>query len=234
MKSFTNKCNFKTVAPYLWIFSLVVTSLLYFLINNAPHSKIYSVYTNLDDLIPFISVFIVPYMLYMPYIIFSLFFLCYKSRDKYYITLATLLIANSICLFIYLFFQTEVPRPNIVQNDFLSTMVKYMYLSDKPLNCFPSIHVAATFSIIKGLNRSKGINLNHKILFNILGWLIILSTQFVKQHVIMDLFASLLLVQFLYTIVNYIYYNSSTVKNYLSSKFSLKLFSKKNYSKDKI
>lgn len=236
MKSFINKCNLKTLTPYLWICSLVVTGFLYFLINNGTHSKIYSVYTDLDDLIPFISIFIIPYMLYMPYVVFSLFFLCYKSRDNYYITLITLLISNFICLFIYLFFQTEVPRPNIVENDFISNIVKYVYASDKPFNCFPSIHVAITFSVIKGINRVRNMNLSYKLFFIIFAWLIIVSTQLVKQHVVMDLFASLLLVQLLYNIVSYLYYNPKVLKNaYVFSieKISKKLF-KKSYKEDNL
>lgn len=205
MKSILEKYKFKDIKPYLWIFLLSITSLFYFLINHSPKGKVYSLHTDLDKLVPFISGFIIPYMLYMPNVIFSLIFLCKKDREKYYISLTTLIVCNFICLTIYLFFQTQVPRETIFHNDFLCNLVKYIYSTDNPYNCFPSIHVAATYSILKGINLTNSINKKQKLIWNILCWLIIISTQFVKQHVLMDLFAALFLVELIYKLVVYLY-----------------------------
>lgn len=56
--------------------------------------------------------------------------------------------------------------------------------------------------------------IKYKIRFNIIGWLIIISTQFVKQHVIMDLLAGLVLVEGVYKGIEYIFYNTNFIKRF--------------------
>ena len=214
MKWLLEKYNVKSIKPYLWIFSIVLTSIGYFLINNAPNQKLHSLYTELDSLVPFINVFIIPYMMYMPNLVILLIIICYCDEERYFISLLALNIGNFICLIIYMLFQTYVPRPVIIHDDFLCSFVRFIYSKDNPYNCFPSIHVVATFSVLKGINKLKNMPIKYKIRFNIIGWLIIISTQFVKQHVIMDLLAGLVLVEGVYKGIEYIFYNTNFIKRF--------------------
>jgi len=50
MKLLLEKYNVKTIKPYLWIFSIGVISIGYFLINNYQNPKLHSLYTDIDDL----------------------------------------------------------------------------------------------------------------------------------------------------------------------------------------
>lgn len=218
MKWLLEKYNVKTIKPYLWIFSIGISSICYFFINNYQNPKLHSLYTDIDDLIPFVSVFIIPYMMYMPNLIISLIIMCYCDEERYFISLLTLNIVNCICLIIYLIFQTYVPRPIIIHDDLLCNFVKFIYSRDNPYNCFPSIHVAATFSALKGINKLKNMPTKYKIGFNIVGWLIITSTQFVKQHVIIDLLAGLVLVEAVYKIIEYLFYNKNYLKGFIKNK----------------
>ncbi|MGG7165278.1 phosphatase PAP2 family protein [Clostridium ihumii] len=218
MKWLLEKYNVKSIKPYLWIFSIVLTSIGYFLINNAPNQKLHSLYTELDSLVPFINVFIIPYMMYMPNLVILLIIICYCDEERYFISLLALNIGNFICLIIYMFFQTYVPRPVIIHDDFLCSFVRFIYSKDNPYNCFPSIHVVATFSVLKGINKLKNMPIKYKIRFNIIGWLIIISTQFVKQHVIMDLLAGLVLVEGVYKGIEYIFYNTNFIKKFYKKK----------------
>ena len=106
--------------------------------------------------------------------------MCYCDEERYFISLLTLNIVNCICLIIYLNFQTYVSRAIITYDDFLCNFVKFIYCRDNAYNCFPSIHVAATFSALKGINKLKNMLAKYKIGFYVVGWLIIVSTQFVK------------------------------------------------------
>ncbi len=218
MKWLLEKYNVKTIKPYLWIFSIGVISICYFLINHYHIQKLHSLYTDIDDLIPFVSVFIIPYMMYMPNLIISLIIMCYYDEERYFISLLTLNVVNYICLIIYLNFQTYVPRPIITHNDFLCNFAKFIYSRDNPYNCFPSIHVAATFSALKGINKLKNMPTKYKIGFNIVGWLIIISTQFVKQHVLIDLLAGLVLVEAVYKFVEYLFYNKNYLMGFIKNK----------------
>ncbi|GAA0778148.1 phosphatase PAP2 family protein [Clostridium subterminale] len=218
MKWLLEKYNVKTIRPYLWIFSIGIISICYFLINHFQNQKLHSLYTEIDDLIPFISVFIIPYMMYMPNLIISLIIMCYCDEERYFISLLTLNIVNCICLMIYLNFQTYVSRPIITHDDLLCNFVKSIYCRDNPYNCFPSIHVAATFSALKGINKLKNMPTKYKIGFNVVGWLIIISTQFVKQHVIIDLLAGLVLVEAVYKFIEYLFYNTSYLRGFIKNK----------------
>lgn len=214
MKWLLDKYNVKTIKPYLWIFSIGITSICYFFINHSKSQSLHSLYTEIDNLIPFVNVFIIPYMMYMPNLIFSFIIMCYCDEERYYISLLTLNIANFICLIIYLYFQTYVPRPVITHDDYLCRFVKFIYQRDNPYNCFPSIHVAATFSALKGINRLKNMPKRYKIKFNMVGWLVIISTQFVKQHVIMDLLGGLVLVEAVYKVIEYLFYNRNHLRGF--------------------
>ena len=77
MKWLLEKYNVKNIKPYLWIFSIGISSICYFFINNYQNPKLHSLYTDIDDLIPFVSVFIIPYMMYMANFIMSVIIMCF-------------------------------------------------------------------------------------------------------------------------------------------------------------
>jgi hypothetical protein len=58
----------------------------------------------------------------------------------------------------------------------------------------------------------------YKIGFNVVGWLIIVSTQFVKQHVIIDLLAGLVLVEAVYKFIEYLFYNTNYLREFIKNK----------------
>ena len=69
---------------------------------------------------------------------------------------------------------------------------------DEPTCCLPSIHCLSCFYIILALLKSKT-NKYFKITNVIVCILIVFSTLFIKQHVILDVLASLII-----TIISYI------------------------------
>ncbi|MEH7375571.1 phosphatase PAP2 family protein, partial [Neobacillus drentensis] len=74
------------------------------------------------------------------------------------------------------------------------------YANDRPFNCFPSIHVLTTFVIMLASLHIKNKHLINNACIHVVGTLIIISTLFVKQHVIFDMIGSMFLVTFLYGI----------------------------------
>ncbi|QGU94828.1 hypothetical protein GOM49_06705 [Clostridium bovifaecis] len=128
----------------------------------------------------------------LPYIYgFALIYLRFKDKGIYYRTLISLNIGLISCYLIFYFFQTTVARPTLVGTDIFTDLVNIIYNHDRPYNCFPSVHVITTYIVMRGINivsKKKLILLSS----NIIGALII-STQFVKQHVILDLIAAILL-----------------------------------------
>ncbi|MBT2638287.1 MULTISPECIES: phosphatase PAP2 family protein [unclassified Bacillus (in: firmicutes)] len=187
--------------PYL-LFLLVmpVLGLIYKILNNNPREAVI-LSTDLDDKIPFLSIFIIPYIIWYAFILGYLIYFWYKDTRIYLKTLTLIVIGELVCFVIYFFFQTTVPRPNLVGDGILIELVGMIYSHDQPYNAFPSIHVLTTFAIILGNINIRNKHIIHSIFVPVMGSLIIISTLFVKQHYILDMFASMFLTSFIYGIV---------------------------------
>lgn len=179
----------------------VVVGLLYSVFNK-PNGEIHKLNTIYDDKIPFVKAFIIPYHIWYVFIIFGLVYLLFKNRRAYYKTVIALCIGVSVCYIIYSFYQTTVPRPELLGNDFLTRIVRATYIKDQPYNCFPSMHVYTTSLMIIELHIEGEFKWFGKILSLVLGISIILSTLFVKQHFILDGISGMFLAIFTYNFVN--------------------------------
>jgi membrane-associated phospholipid phosphatase len=145
-----------------------------------------------DAYIPFVPVFILPYIIWYVYMFGFLLFLWWKDSHIYWKTVIALTAGELICFGVYFFFQSTVPRPELTGDGFLIHLVSVIYQNDQPFNCFPSIHVLTTFIIMLVLPKLKLCRMI-SFLSQLTGILIILSTLFVKQHVIYDVIASIAL-----------------------------------------
>lgn len=188
-------------APYLLI--LLVTPLLSFiyqLLNEHPRKSV-EISTSIDQFIPFVPAFIIPYLLWYVYMLGYLIYFCFKDTRVYIQTLIIIAAGEVVCFIIYFFFQTTVPRPELTGNSMLIQLVRYIYVNDEPYNCFPSIHVLTTFAVMLGSIHLKNKHLLNTFSIHFGGTLIIISTLFVKQHVVFDMIGSMFLVTFLYGII---------------------------------
>jgi len=183
----------RVLAHPLWMLLAIPTlGLIYTLINQEP-VQVWMLYTDLDDLIPFMKIFIIPYAIWMPFLYLTFIFFFFKDRPLYYRTLLAYVISVLICYVIYALFQTTVPRAELQGNDLLSWLVQFVYTNDAPFNCFPSIHCLSSYLLFRAATQSKAIGRGTKMGIGIITWSIILSTVFVKQHVVMDVFAGIML-----------------------------------------
>ena len=104
-----------------------------------------------------------------------------------------------ISYIIYFIFPTEIVRPTLVDNSFFNSIINIIYISDRPFNCFPSLHVLGTYFVMRYTKKD-----NNKYIYfytKIVGVLIILSTIFIKQHFVLDVVASIVLVEIINVIV---------------------------------
>ena len=177
-----------------------ILGLVYKILNNNPREAVI-LSTDVDSMIPFLPVFILPYIIWYAFIFGYLVYFWYKDIRVYMKTLTLIVVGELICFLIYFFFQTTVPRPKLVGDGILIDLVGMIYSHDQPYNAFPSIHVLTTFAIILGSISIRNKHIIHSIFIPVMGSLIILSTLFVKQHYILDMFASMFLTSFIYGIV---------------------------------
>jgi len=209
---------FRNLLPLLLIGSIPFSNLFYWTLNNTQRG-VYDLTTDLDRFLPLIKIFIIPYMTLWFYLAFCFVYLCFKNRKVYYKIMLTLSLCYVVAFITYYFFQTTVPRPLVTGDDIFSKLILFTYNSDKPYNCFPSIHVITAYLAIKGINATNA-RKSIKLPVNIVGFLIIISTQFVKQHVIMDIFFAIFLCDVFFNSIAYAekqykLYNSKKAYNFL-------------------
>ena len=181
----------------LFLLVIPLLAVVYQLLNERPNKAV-NISTSIDHSIPFLPFFILPYILWYGYIFCYLVYFCFKDTKVFLKTLILIVVAELICFVIYFFFQTTVPRPTLVGDNFLINLVHWIYKNDKPVNCFPSIHVLTTFVIMLSSLHIKNKHLANTLFIHIAGTLIIISTLFVKQHVIFDMIGSMFLATFFY------------------------------------
>lgn len=189
------------IYPVLALLTIPLCGLLYILLNHDGNGA-YSLVTDLDRAMPFLKIFVVPYLFWYIFLFFGLLYLCRLNRKGFYKTIVIYDLGLLLASLIYYLFQTTVPRPSLVEDDWLTNMVSFVYQMDQPYNCFPSIHVFTTYLIMRSLQQYSKLPIV-KLVVHLIGISIILSTVLIKQHVILDVVASIILVEILYRAVHY-------------------------------
>lgn len=163
------------------------------------------IHMKIDDYIPFVEVFIVPYLLWFAYIAIVMVYLFFKNKEDYYRYCTFLFTGMTIFLIISTVWPnghhlrlTEMPRDNI-----FTAMIEQLWKTDTATNLWPSIHcynsIGAYFAVIKNdrLNKNKWITWGSFLL----SVSIIMSTVLIKQHSMFDVITAFILGIVMYAVV---------------------------------
>lgn len=155
------------------------------------------IYSPLDSLIPFWEVFVIPYILWFAYVAVVMIYFMITSRRDFVRTGVFLLTGMTICLIIYTIYPNgiDLKPTEFARDNFMVDIVKYIYSIDTPTNVLPSIHCLNSIGIHIGIMKSQNLS-KKKWLCNgsaVLAISICLSTVFIKQHSILDMFAAIAL-----------------------------------------
>ncbi|WP_318509136.1 phosphatase PAP2 family protein [Bacillus sp. T3] len=191
MKKETIKSYLLTVSSLI---SIPLLGLIYVYLNH-PGPKVHSLVTDLDRQIPFIKIFVIPYLFWYVFIFIGFLYLAYKNRKLFFQTLLQFNIGRLICYGVYIVYQTHVPRPQLTGDNWLINLVHFVYRSDEPFNCFPSIHVLTSYLMMKAYLVGEGIPRIYKVSVTLMSVLIIASTQFIKQHVLLDILGAIVVAE---------------------------------------
>lgn len=176
----------------------IFQSLIYFITKLFQNNPVY-LNNAIDDRIPFIPSFVVFYVMwYLFLILIPLLILKYNKKvfDKYIVVSIVYAILEGI---IFILFPTTMNRQPLLVTDISTWIVDIIYKVDTPVcNLFPSAHCAFSILFIISILDVKEIKKEYKILIIISSLLIILSTVFIKQHVVVDVLGALLIVPIYY------------------------------------
>lgn len=173
---------------------LPIHLMLYFLMEKIDTSNFIAMHCRLDDIIPFCEWFIIPYLLWFPYMLVTgLYFLRHdaKSFENF---ILSLFIGFFIGMMIIAFYPTcQNLRPQDLQNgegidNVAKWLVNMIYTADTNTRVFPSLHVVGALGVAANISMAKP--LRKKVWLQIGNWvlciLIILATMFAKQHSALD------------------------------------------------
>lgn len=191
---------------HIWVLLYGVIYMEWFAYLERTVTKNYHIiHTRIDDKIPFIEYFIIPYMLWFIFVAITLTYFFFTSVKDYY----------KMCLFlfsgmtIFLIISTIFPnghnlRPEVFERDNIFVhMVQFLYSVDTPTNICPSIHVYNSIGTYIAITKSGRLKNKKQITIPafFLTISICASTVFLKQHSIVDVIAAVVIAVILYSLV---------------------------------
>ena len=143
-----------------------------------------TIHSKLDDKIPFCEYFIV-------WIAGTFVYFYIKSREDFYHACRYMFTGMIICLVIYTLIPNGLSlRPEITNTNILSRLVGMIWSVDTATNVCPSIHVFNSIAVNTVIQHSNAFKHKKLVRFGsyVLALAICMSTVFLKQHSVIDVF----------------------------------------------
>lgn len=182
---------------FLLLLYFPIYLLAFFLLeHNITTSYWVSYFPMLDDRIPFLPCFVIPYYLWYPYIFIPGIYFLFRDVPTFKLYMYNVILGYSLALAICALFPNgQDLRPTSFPADTLFTrMVRAIYSVDTNTNVLPSMHVIGTLAVVSAVMHSPTTRSPLiRVSFILIAALICASTVFIKQHSILDIFAGILI-----------------------------------------
>lgn len=166
--------------------------ILFGYLEQRPVRAYHVVHTVFDDMIPFCEIFIIPYLLWFPYVVITVVYFLFRNKNKkeYFQLIFNLMMGMTVFLVVsYIYPNVQYLRPAVFpRSNIFTRLVAEIYRTDTPTNILPSIHVFNSLAVYFAIHHCRQLK-DRKWLQRgalILSVLIILSTMFIKQHSVID------------------------------------------------
>ena len=189
---------------WVLLYAFIYIPWFYYLEKNVT-SNYYVIHSPLDDYIPFIEYFIVPYLLWFAFIAVILGYFFFTDKRGFYKLTIFLFTGMTLFLIICTVFPNgQHLRPVVFErSNIFVDMVQELYRTDTPTNVLPSIHVFNSIGVSIAVAHSNTLKKLKWVQISayVLAGLIILSTMFLKQHSVTDVIAAIVIAAFIYPFV---------------------------------
>lgn len=155
----------------------------------------YTIYTQLDSIIPFCPAFISVYILAYLQWILGYGLIARENRYVFKWIVVGELIAKAMAFVCFVIFPTTIERPEIVSTDLWSNLTALVYSSDAPDNLFPSVHCLESWVCFRGAMYLIKPGKWYKYVCLVFTLMVFASTVFVKQHVVLDMVGAVCFVE---------------------------------------
>lgn len=198
--------NFFKKYPYTWLGLYIFIYFPWFLwLERHVTDDFHLIHTALDDRIPFIEYFIIPYLLWFLFI--AVFVLYFFFRDQQEFLRLALMLMSGMTLFLII--STVFPnglmlRPDsFARDNIFVDLCRFLWSADTATNVFPSIHVYNSLAVAIAVVKSRHLKTHRGVQVGavLLTVLIILSTMFLKQHSVIDVIGGIFLAAIFYPLI---------------------------------
>lgn len=152
------------------------------------------IYCPLDDLIPFCEIFLIPYLFWFVYLVGMHIYALLFDKDAFVRLMRFIIVSYTVSMVIYIIFPNcQELRPVSFERDNIFTrFLAGFYNFDTNTNVCPSIHVIGSLAVLYSSWNSKLFSGRAmRVVFTVIAVLISISTVFLKQHSIIDIFAAI-------------------------------------------
>ena len=168
--------------------------LMYTLTENfIPAENCHVIHCWLDDVIPFMEIFLIPYVLWYGLIVGSLGYLALYNVESFKKMQTFIILVQAMSMLVYILYPNRQDlRPEVFpRENFLTDIISFLYSFDTSTNVCPSCHVGYSIGIASVWLKEKSASKWFKAGIVVLVALICMSTCFIKQHSAVDFFAAL-------------------------------------------
>lgn len=158
--------------------------------------KTHTIHMKVDDYIPFLPIFVIPYYFYYLNWWLSVWVTSFHSSETFKRMTKVVLSCVIFSGIFYAFYPVRMIRPEITGNGFFENLVKnFVYKLDvNSVNCLPSLHAVMGTTCALAAIKNKDGNIFGRIWFIFAGVTMAIATVFIKQHYLIDLIAGAALV----------------------------------------
>lgn len=224
----TKFLDFYGKIKHFWLMLYFVVYLPWFIyLENSVTTHFHVIHMKIDDYIPFIEYFIIPYLLWFAYIAVVIIYMGFADKKEYFKMCAFLFTGMTIFLIVSTIYPNgHFLRPTtFVRDNIFTELCSKLYATDTATNLFPSIHVYNSIGVHLAIAHSEKTKRKPLVCISsaILMVSIILATVFLKQHSVFDVITALLLAAIVYILVY--------VRNYQKAKESIAIVKEKAKNK---
>ncbi len=186
-------------APIPLICILLLNSFVYSGSSILTRSRFhYDLTMGIDRAVPLVPGFVWIYLLAFPFWGIGYLLVAQRGKDMFMRFVAADITIHLIVLAIFILLPTTNIRPAITGNSLSERMLALVYQLDggrNPSNLFPSIHCYVSWLCWRSIRGSREIPRWYQRFSLVFAILIVISTQVLKQHYIVDAAAAVLLVE---------------------------------------
>lgn len=199
------KERIRAVMPVYGIIPLLscflVNDVVYFILRIFVKDRYhYDFTTPLDRAVPFIPAWVSIYFICYIFWVINYILVSRLEKEHFYRFVTADMMSRLICGIFYVLLPTTNIRPEVIGTGLWEELMRWLYLIDEPTNLFPSIHCLTSWFCYIGIRGQKKIAGWYQHFSLVFALLVCLSTQFTKQHYLVDAISGVAMAQICYLV----------------------------------